>query len=170
MRLPTINSAFMSLRKTVTSLSISGIITGLLLVGVTPALSQTVDGSSDTGARNPIELDPGGNFANNSKIGSYVVEEYDGPYGGPTGGPVLIAAQIINVLLQLLGLLSLLLIFYGGFIWMMARGNDDEIKKAKDIIIGTSVGLLVVLASYSFMRFVFEALLDATDTAQGIFG
>lgn len=119
---------------------------------------------------NTIELDPGGNFANNSQIGEYVVEEYDGPYGGPTGGPVLIAAQIINILLQLLGLVSLLLIFYGGFIWMMARGNDDEIKKAKDIIIGTTVGLLVILASYSFMRFVFEALLDATDTAQGIFG
>ncbi len=147
-------------------------ITLLICSSIFTSSALAVESTESTGAdpRNPIELDPGGNFADNSKIGSYVVEEYGGAWGGPTGGPVLIAAQIINVLLQLLGLMSLLLIFYGGFIWMLARGNEDEVKKAKDIIIGTTIGLLVILSSYSFMRFIFNAATDATDAASGVFG
>lgn len=148
-------------------------VTTLVLSGTLSTATLAIDAVEETtgpDARNPIELDPGGNFANNSKIGSYTVEEYDGAWGGPTGGPVLIAAQMINVLLQLLGLVSLLLIFYAGFVWMMARGNEDDIKKAKDIIIGTTIGMLVILASYSFMRFIFEAVACSTDTYTGIMG
>ena len=150
----------MNFRKTLLIVPITVLVSGVFTVG---AFAATSTESTGADPRNPIELDPGGNFANNSKIGSYIVEEYGGAWGGPTGGPVLIAAQIINVLLQLLGLVSLLLIFYGGFIWMLARGNEDEVKKAKDIIIGTTVGLLVILSSYSFMRFIFDA-------ASGVFG
>lgn len=159
----------MNFRKKLLLIS-AAILVSCLLTGADTFQRGTGMGEQNDGSapRNPIELDPGGNFANNSQIGSYVVEEYGGAWGGPTGGPVLIAAQIINVLLQLLGLMSLLLIFYAGFIWMMARGNEDEVKKAKDIIIGTTIGLLVILASYSFMRFIFEAALDATDAACGI--
>lgn len=157
----------MNFRRALLVVPITILVSGVFTVS---ALAATSTESTGADPRNPIELDPGGNFANNSQIGSYVVEEYGGAWGGPTGGPVLIAAQIINVLLQLLGLMSLLLIFYGGFIWMMARGNEDEVKKAKDIIMGTTVGLLVILASYSFMRFIFDAALDATDAASGVFG
>lgn len=157
----------MNFRKVFLVVPITILVSGVFTVA---ALAETSTETTGPNSRNPIELDPGGNFANNSKIGSYVVEEYGGAWGGPTGGPVLIAAQIINVLLQLLGLVSLLLIFYGGFIWMLARGNEDEVKKAKDIIIGTTIGLLVILSSYSFMRFIFDAATDATDAASGVFG
>lgn len=119
--------------------------------------------SAQAYTKKEIELDPGGNFANNSKIGEYIVEEYDGPWGGPTGGPVLIASQIINILLQLLGLMALILMVYGGWIWMMSKGNQEEVSKAKDLITGTVIGMLVILASYSFMRFVFEAIVDAAN-------
>ena len=78
-------------------------------------------------------------------------------------GPVVTAALIINLLLGLLGVLCLCLAVYAGFLWMTARGNEQEIKKAKDILAGTAVGMLVVLSSYGVMSYVFNSVINAAN-------
>ncbi|MCK4553697.1 hypothetical protein KAU19_01920, partial [Candidatus Parcubacteria bacterium] len=42
--------------------------------------------------------------------------------------------QIINAVLVFLGVIFLILMIYGGYIWMTARGNEQEVEKAKNII------------------------------------
>lgn len=98
------------------------------------------------------------------------VEETGYCFGNACGGQTLIlgtpvdtVALIVNVLLGLLGLLCLVIMIYAGWIWMMARGNQEDAKRAKDMITGTVIGMLVVLASYSFMSYVFESLVDITN-------
>lgn len=104
----------------------------------------------------PIVVDPGDKLAQNSKIGTMGnIEE--------GGGAVNTAALTINLLLGLLGTLCLGLMFYAGYLWLQAEGREEDITKAKGIITGTVLGLLVVLASYSFMYFVFRNLVNATD-------
>ncbi len=127
----------------------------------------------------PIVLDPDGTFQEGSRIGSYEVldcgEEtgdgegmfdgggyldslnWDGSTCGPTGGPVLIASQIINRLLQVLGLIALAIMVYGGYIWMMARGNEEEVGKARNLVIGTVSAIGIILSSYLIMNFIFTA-------------
>ncbi len=61
---------------------------------------------------------------------------------------------VINVFLSFLGVFFLLLMIYGGFIWMMSRGNEQEIEKAKNIITNAIIGLIVVLAAYAITAFV----------------
>lgn len=87
---------------------------------------------------------------------------WGGTYDYITGGPVDIVAQIINMLLGLLGLFSLIMFIYGGYVWMIARGNEDEIGKAKDILTGTVIGLLLILASYSIMNYLFYSFVGLT--------
>lgn len=104
----------------------------------------------------PIVLDPNNALANNSKIGTMGnIEE--------GGGAVNTAALTINFLLGSLGILCLALLVYAAYIWLTAQGGDDDIAKARDIVKGTVLGLLVVLASYSFMYFMFRNLVNATD-------
>ena len=73
-------------------------------------------------------------------------------------------ASIVNILLGFLGILTTLLILYGGFIWMTSRGNADKVDKAKRIIINGVVGLAIVLSSYAIARFILSKGFD------GIFG
>jgi cytochrome bd-type quinol oxidase subunit 2 len=80
-----------------------------------------------------------------------------------TTDPVVVVAQIVNVFLRLLGLLSVLLMLYGGWIWIWARGNEEEITRAKDIIRGSIIGLIVILSSYGVMQWVFYYLTSITN-------
>ncbi len=56
---------------------------------------------------------------------------------------------VVFTIVSFLGILFIILIIYGGYVWMMARGNDNEVDKAKKIIKDAIIGLVVLTASYS---------------------
>lgn len=76
--------------------------------------------------------------------------------------PRVIAGNVIKVLLALLGVIAVVLILYGGFMWMTAMGNDEKVTKAKSLIGAGIIGLLVILAAYAITIFVLRSFLDAT--------
>ena len=55
----------------------------------------------------------------------------------------------IKVVLQMVGLIFLVLMVYAGYLWMTARGNTEQVEKARDIIISTMIGLFIVLSAYA---------------------
>ena len=55
-----------------------------------------------------------------------------------------------------------MLIVYAGFLWMNARGNEQQVEKAKSILTQAVIGLIIVLASYSIAGFVVRSLVSAT--------
>ena len=81
-----------------------------------------------------------------------------------TTNPVAIVSYIINWGLTLLGLLFLVLIIYGGFLWMTAGGEEEKITKAKKILSSSVIGLIIVLASYGVAYYVFNVLMLVTTT------
>lgn len=74
--------------------------------------------------------------------------------------------QIISVALGLLGIILLVLILYAGFLWMTAAGEEDKIKKAKDILSAAIIGLAIILSAYAITRFVSYNLSQATGLVQ----
>ena len=79
-----------------------------------------------------------------------------------TGQLTRMIGLIINVLLSLLGIIFLILIIYGGFLWMTSSGNEEQVSKAKRIIRDAVIGLIILLAAYAISRFVVDALVEAT--------
>lgn len=69
-----------------------------------------------------------------------------------------VIGQVITIGLSLLGIVFFLLTLYAGIIWMIARGNEEEAKKAKDILEAAVIGLIIVLGSYAISKFVFNSL------------
>lgn len=69
-----------------------------------------------------------------------------------------IVGKVIAAGLSLLGIAFFLLVLYAGFIWMKARGNSEEVEKAKGIIEGAVIGLILVTAAYAISNFVFASL------------
>ncbi|MFH2018824.1 MAG: IPT/TIG domain-containing protein, partial [bacterium] len=71
-------------------------------------------------------------------------------------------ANIIRVALGLLGIVAVVLMIYAGFVWMTAGGNDENITKAKKILINATIGLAIILSSYAIVSFVMNKLIEAT--------
>jgi len=63
-------------------------------------------------------------------------------------------SKIIRIILQFLGVLFVGLMIYGGIVWMMAGGNEQDAEKAKNIIIAAIIGLMIVLAAYAISYFI----------------
>ena len=61
---------------------------------------------------------------------------------------------IIGVLLSFIGTIFFVLIIYGGFLWMTARGNEQNVTKAKDLITSAVIGLVIVLAAYAITSYI----------------
>ena len=62
---------------------------------------------------------------------------------------VTIAGRYIGIALSFLGAIFLLLIIYGGVLWMTAGGNEEQITKAKKIMIRSLIGFIIVIAAYA---------------------
>ncbi len=73
--------------------------------------------------------------------------------------------RIINVALSLLGVVVLVIIIYGGFLWMTAGGNDEKVGEAKKWIFGGIIGLVIILSAYAIASFVISNLVTATTGA-----
>ena len=74
--------------------------------------------------------------------------------------PIDTTSLIINWLLSILGLFFLFLTIYGGFIWMLARGNESEVEKATNIIKAAVIGLIIILISYGLTAFIFTVIVN----------
>lgn len=69
-----------------------------------------------------------------------------------------IIGKVVGSLLAFLGIAFLLLMIYGGFLWMFSRGNEQEVEKAKNLIQAAIIGLLIIVSAYAITAFVGGAL------------
>lgn len=85
-----------------------------------------------------------------------------GSQGANLGAPIdprFMVANIIKVALGIVGTIFIILTIYAGFLWMTGGGNEDNISKAKKILIASVIGLAIVLSSYAITYFVTGSLL-----------
>jgi len=77
---------------------------------------------------------------------------------GSTNSIQSVIGRAINSLLGIVGSLALLMFVYGGLMWMTSAGASDKVKKGKDIILWSAVGLVVIFSAYALTKFVITAL------------
>ncbi|MDO8463576.1 MAG: hypothetical protein Q7S96_04925 [bacterium] len=75
-----------------------------------------------------------------------------------------VIADIILTGLSLVGVIFFVLMIYGGFLWMTARGDSPQIEKAKQTITSAIIGLAITLGAYAIAYFVVQAI----EAASGI--
>lgn len=72
---------------------------------------------------------------------------------------------LIGVLKAFLGLLAILATFvfvYGGFLMLTSGGNPELIRKAKETLFWATIGIITVLGSWVFIRWVLETVATST--------
>ncbi len=70
--------------------------------------------------------------------------------------------KIIQWILGLLGLIAVIFMLYGGFMWMTAGGNEERVSTAKKIITSALIGLVVVLLAWAIVIFVVGTATNVT--------
>ena len=65
--------------------------------------------------------------------------------------------SLVNILLIVVGVVSVVMIIFGGFKFVTSGGDTDKTKSARNTIIYAAIGLALVLLSSFIVSFVFNA-------------
>jgi hypothetical protein len=68
--------------------------------------------------------------------------------------------KYVNFVLPYLTLAAFVGFVVAGFFYVTAYGNEEQLQKAKKILIWSVVGLLVVIASYAIVQFFTQSLIE----------
>ncbi|PIT88637.1 MAG: hypothetical protein COU29_02595 [Candidatus Magasanikbacteria bacterium CG10_big_fil_rev_8_21_14_0_10_36_32] len=80
--------------------------------------------------------------------------------------PATTVKTVVTVVLGFVALIFFALTLYAGIIWMTARGKEDKVESAKNIIESAILGLIIVGAAYAITTFVLSRL-GSSGTTEG---
>lgn len=78
-----------------------------------------------------------------------------GSSGAPSDVDGLIKT-VVNILLFLLGAVSVIMIIIGGFKYVTSQGDSSSLTSAKNTILYAVVGLVVAIAAFAIVNFVLQ--------------
>ncbi len=87
------------------------------------------------------------------------------PFGGAEPGSVSAGSfvgSIINVLFGFVGTIAFIFFLYGGFLWLTAGGNDDQVSQAKAYLRNATIGLIVIILAYTATVYITDLIFQAT--------
>ncbi len=89
-------------------------------------------------------------------------------YGAATGlgqqDPRETIANVIRIALSFLGIVAVLIVLWGGVLWMTAAGSDEKVEMAKKVLFSGLIGLIIILSAFAITNFVVNQLIGATGT------
>ena len=74
-----------------------------------------------------------------------------------------IVGSIIGILLSFIGIVFFILMLAAGIMWMTARGNEDQEKKARELIFAAIIGMIIVVGAYALTRLVMSSTKKTAD-------
>ena len=70
----------------------------------------------------------------------------------------IVIVKIIRAVLGLLGIITVSLIIYAGFLIMTSGGNEEKVTKGRKTMINAVVGLIVIFSAFAIVQFVINSL------------
>ena len=72
-----------------------------------------------------------------------------------------VIGRMVGIVLGSMGVIFTVLLIIGGFMWMTSRGNEDAVKRARDLIRNAIIGLAIVVIAYALAHFITEEFAKA---------
>ncbi|TAK89082.1 hypothetical protein EPO04_03205 [Patescibacteria group bacterium] len=101
----------------------------------------------------PATIDPANSTINQGVDCSKGTSSADSLFGANG-----VFSQISNILIFLVGAVSVIMLIYGGFRYVISSGNSDQVTAAKNTIIYSIVGIVVAILAYAVVGFVTGSL------------
>lgn len=80
----------------------------------------------------------------------------------------LILGNAIGTVLSFIGIIFFAILVFAGLKWMFAMGNEEQAKKALEIVFAAIIGLLIILASYAITQSVFHMIKNGNLTSSPV--
>jgi hypothetical protein len=71
---------------------------------------------------------------------------------------------MLNFFLSFLGFVATMMVIYGGVLYVTSAGNDENVGKAKKILIYAFVGIVLILLSFAIVNTILGAAVDTSTT------
>jgi PKD repeat protein len=65
--------------------------------------------------------------------------------------------SIVNFALSFLGLIAIVIVIYGGVLYVTSRGDEEATSKAKKAISYAAIGIVIIMGSYAFINTILQA-------------
>jgi hypothetical protein cdiviTM7_00647 len=81
--------------------------------------------------------------------------------GGPTSlfdGDSPIFTTAINIMLFIIGILSVIMLIYGGIRYVLSSGDSGAVTNAKNTIMYAIIGLVIAILAYAIVNFVIGSI------------
>jgi hypothetical protein len=75
-----------------------------------------------------------------------------------------IIKNIVNILLFIIGAVSVIMIVIGGFKYVVSNGDSSAVKGAKDTIFYAVIGLVVAILAYAVVNWVIQQFISTPST------
>lgn len=75
--------------------------------------------------------------------------------------PEVLVGKIIQGALVVIGVIFGILIVYAGYLWMIARGNEEMVKKAIETLQTAVIGFIIVVGAYAITSYVVGKVIPA---------
>ncbi|MFA7245054.1 MAG: pilin [Candidatus Magasanikbacteria bacterium] len=89
-------------------------------------------------------------------VKSYTEVKLENPIG--TTNITQIFGNLIKVALGIMGSLAMLVLVYGGTLWLTSAGNADKVKQGTSAMLWAVIGIVVIFASYAIISLVLEGI------------
>lgn len=70
--------------------------------------------------------------------------------------------SVIRLLLGAVGTFALFVFMWGGFLMLTSGGSAEQVKKAKDALLWSSIGVVTILASWAIIQYLMKAVIEST--------
>ncbi len=85
---------------------------------------------------------------------SNALSQVSGKSGITEGSVSTIVGNLAAGALALAGIIFFILAVYSGLVWMTARGNDERVTKARNTLIASVIGLVILVSAYAITSFI----------------
>ncbi len=69
-----------------------------------------------------------------------------------------VVGRIVRAFLLIIGSIFLLIIIYGGFLWMTAAGNESKVAQGRKTLVWGVLGAVVIFLAWMIVGFIFQTL------------
>jgi hypothetical protein len=76
-----------------------------------------------------------------------------------------VGANVTKLILGISGSVMLIMVVYGGFLWLISSGNSARVEQGKKVLSSSLLGLIIVFGAYTLIWVLLQAL-GASDIAK----
>lgn len=85
---------------------------------------------------------------------------------GETDSIITIVGNVLSIAYSVLGIVFVTLLVFAGYLWLTARGNEDQVTRAQTLIRNSVIGIIIIFIAFIISREIVTLLKETVDATR----